>query len=314
MRTPEPLPERLIRGGAFSTAAAAAAGVSAKRLRAHDLARPFRGSRLVRADETPTLWNLARAYRSRMPEAQFFSHATAAIMHRMPLPAHLPAPTGLHVSTLTPGARPRVRGVIGHESDPSITGVVERGGFRLSNAVDTWCQLAGILGVEDLVAVADFLITGDEPLSGRPPPTTLDELRAAVDVRKGRRGTRALRLALEQARYGPLSRMETLTRLLLVSAGLPEPEINVTVLTASGRFVAMVDLAYPAYRVGLEYEGDGHRERARFRKDITRRERIEDETWTIVRLSADDVTLRARETIGRVRSRLIGRGWVDPRA
>jgi len=45
----------------------------------------------------------------------------------------------------------------------------------------------------------------------------------------------------------------------------------------------MLDLAYPRFRVGIEYEGDHHRDPRQFRSDVRRYERLSDIGWLTVR-------------------------------
>ncbi|NYI70275.1 hypothetical protein GGQ54_000835 [Naumannella cuiyingiana] len=71
-------------------------------------------------------------------------------------------------------------------------------------------------------------------------------------------------------RAGAESPRETLLRLALVLAGLPEPQCNVWIRDGATR-VARVDLYYPRWRVAIEYEGDHHRtERRQWNRDIER--------------------------------------------
>lgn len=71
---------------------------------------------------------------------------------------------------------------------------------------------------------------------------------------------------------------ETLLRLLIRDAGLPEPEINFWIYDDDGRFLTESDLVYPEEKVVLEYEGDHHRtDVVQWRKDIARRERSEEQ-------------------------------------
>ncbi len=83
--------------------------------------------------------------------------------------------------------------------------------------------------------------------------------------------------------------METVLRLILIDGGLPRPEAQVEIYSESGVFIGRVDLAYRRARVALEYEGDHHRERVNFRRDITRVNAMREANWTVVRVTADDV-------------------------
>ncbi|MBX3093434.1 MAG: hypothetical protein KF680_02665 [Cryobacterium sp.] len=139
---------------------------------------------------------------------------------------------------------------------------------------------------------------------------TLDELAATIAAHTGRRGVRALQRALSLVRVGSLSRPESLLRLMLVRAGIPEPRLNLTVCDRSGAAIAMADLCWPDYRVLIEYEGDGHRtSRAKFRSDITRIEKYADGDWFGMRASADDVFVDPNPFAGRIARRLAAQGW-----
>lgn len=295
-----PLPAHL-QHRPFGRQEALDAGVLDGRLRSRTLTRPFHG---VRAHEHATsLWALVDAYAQRMPPSQHFSHVTAALIHGFPL--HAAVASVPHVSAPPTAGFPRARGVTGHHSDSPVVHVR---GLRVSHPVATWCDLATVLSLDDLVAAGDFLITGDEPFSGIPPLSCLEELRGAVRARAGRRGARRLAEALSLVRYGPLSRMETLSRLIIVRDRLPEPSLNFHARNTDGEFVAMVDLAFEQWKVAVEYQGDHHREKQRFRDDITRRERLEDARWSVVCVSADDILRRPQETLARIRRRLRERG------
>ncbi|MFY1654640.1 hypothetical protein ACN27J_27635 [Solwaraspora sp. WMMB762] len=62
---------------------------------------------------------------------------------------------------------------------------------------------------------------------------------------------------------------------LLHDAGLPRPVPQHNVAGPRGRFIGRVDLAYPQWRIALEYEGDHHRGRATFRRDVHRYNRAQ---------------------------------------
>lgn len=110
-----------------------------------------------------------------------------------------------------------------------------------------------------------------------------------------------MRAQLPHTRSGAESPKETETRLLLTGAGLPEPMIQF-VVSAHGRFVARVDLAYPQWRVAIEYEGDGHRtDRDQWRVDIRRQRDLEDLGWIVIRVTELDVRDGGRSLVARIR-------------
>jgi hypothetical protein len=314
MSRPADLPPELTRRAAFSVADARRAGVRRSRLEASDLIAPFHGSRMTAFIE-PSIHQLVQAYAARMPAGQFFSHSTAAILNGVPLPLRLELDRRLHVSVLHGAARPRARGVIGHALEPMRTRVLDAAGIRMTDAATTWCQLASMLDLDDLVAVGDFLITRRMPVGGPGPMATVQQLRDASERHRGSAGAARMRDALELIRYGPLSRRESRLRLRIVRGGLPEPAINYTVRDA--RLLGwepMLDLAYPRFRVGIEYEGDHHRDPRQFRADVGRYERLSDIGWLMVRVTADDLPEYADDAasealIYRIAARLRSRGW-----
>ncbi|GAA2029023.1 hypothetical protein GCM10009819_10960 [Agromyces tropicus] len=295
-----------------------------RRLVAADLEHVFHGVRRHSDPAQPEVRELAEAYAKRMPRRQVFSHATAAVLWGIPLPADAhrrraggdagPAHPILHVSVPSGSARPAAQGIHGHVISFDRVGVLVHGGLRVVDPGTAWVQLGGRLRIDDLVAAAEFLVTGSEPFDGRPPLCTSEELHASLEARRGARGMLALRAALADVRWGALSRRETLLRLDLVRAGLPEPVPNHRVLGAAGELIAMIDLAYPDHLVGIEYQGDHHRAAATWRRDVRRLERLADLGWAIVQATSDDVGSdgRVRDSAAfarRVAGRLAAKGW-----
>jgi hypothetical protein len=168
----------------------------------------------------------------------------------------------------------------------------------------TWTTLAEILDPPDLLAAADYIVTG-RPFDRIPPLASLDELATAVEDRTKSRGARRCRDVLPLVRVGPLSRPESLVRLIAARAGVPEPVVNVEAWPGG----PIPDLAWPEFKVAVEYEGDHHREKQQFRADIGRIELLIDDDWLMVKASADDVFVRPRELAARIGRRLATRGW-----
>jgi hypothetical protein len=105
---------------------------------------------------------------------------------------------------------------------------------------------------------------------------------------KGRRGIRAARAALELVDPGAESPRETWLRLLLIRAGFPRPQTQISVYEY-GRLAACVDMGWEDIKVAAEYEGDHHRsDRVRFNNDIKRLETLTDLGWIVVRVTAED--------------------------
>jgi len=295
-----PLPPELL-GEPFPVALARSLGVTRRRLQGADLSAPFRAVR-VAGPAPASAATLSRSYAERMPPTHVISHHTAALLLGLPLPGWLAADTRIHV-TVPAGTRPpQMTGVIGHELRTELMNVESIDGLPVTSPLQTWADLGTVLPRTALVAVADFLLAGENPAYSR------EDLDRVILGRTGRRGVKRLRAAAALARARVESPKETETRLLLFDAGLPEPLTNYVITDAEGAFIARVDLAWPRLRACVEYEGDGHRtDRAQFRKDITRRERLEDHGWRVIRVTDDDLMNGGEEFLRRVRAILTAR-------
>jgi hypothetical protein len=265
---------------------------------ARDLRAPFHGVR-TRADAmAEEVLARCRIYEPRLTSAQFFSHTTAAALWDLPLA--LFDSTRLHVSALPPAREPRTRGVTGHRLDLPIEHLTLRHGLPVPTAAETWAQLGALYGVEDLVAVGDAVLT--RQLAER---ADLEE----VTRRLARRGVSDLREALPLLRAGAESPRESLVRLILVRAGLPEPELNSDLRDDSGRFVARLDLAYPEFRVAVEYDGRQHADLVQFRRDADRWPAIAAQGWLLVRVVDHHLRDPVRLVVAPVERALRSRGW-----
>lgn len=283
--------------------------------------RPYRGVRVPRFEEDPecppgaqqraAILRAAFHFCVHMHDAEYFSHATAAVIWDLPLP--LLPDTLPHVSVA--GRAPRIRGIHGHQIDRGLSRVVThpQHGLRVADPATTWAMLGGVLRHPyDLVAVGDAIvrvprIPGPAPRIERKAWGTVRELEAAVRAGR-RRGAAALRGALPRIRGGVASRMETWVRLIIVDAGLPEPRTDHDVFDSHDRFVGCVDLAYPRLRIAIEYEGDQHRTDPRqWQRDIEKHERLADLGWRVIRISRDHVFGDPGSIVVRVRGAIAAR-------
>lgn len=249
----------------------------------------------------------ARDYAARMPADQFFSHATAALLHGLPVPPRLLDSITVDVATDVKTRRRAGRNVRGHLVPTASVTVVEVDGMRVASIVDTWCQLSTILTIEELVVVGDSLVRRQHP------PATLEELEYAVTRQAGRAGVRRLREAHTLVRPRTDSARETELRLVIVFAGLPEPEVNVRLVNLYGAFMAFGDLVYVRYRILIEYDGGVHREdEKQFHKDIDRLDEPMEEGWRVIRVNNSHLGGRKHALIARIRRALLDRGWTPP--
>ena len=104
---------------------------------------------------------------------------------------------------------------------------------------------------------------------------------------------------------------ETRLRLLMVFAGLPDPECNVD-LGDERFFLARVDLYLRDWNVVVEYEGDQHRTDVKqFHRDLGRYEQLAAAGYLAVRVSKEAM-LKPREVAARIYRALVSRGYDGP--
>ncbi|MCW4458916.1 hypothetical protein [Microbacterium sp. MPKO10] len=300
-------------GTHFSVAAATRRGIPRSRLRADDLSSPFYGVRALVGAESDepgseeTIRRLAHAYAPRARDVDFLSHSTAAALHHAPLPMNTDAM--IHVSTFKPARAPRTRGVIGHSASRSVP-TVTVDGIRVSDPAATWVMLGESFDVPWLVAVGDYFCRAwregyGRPHVGRVPLATPSQLADALNSCR-RVGAAKLRDALCYVRCDSWSPRESLTRYLLVTHGLPEPVLNTDFYDSHGCHLACIDMAYPEYKVAVEYQGRVHG--VQYSQDIERVERLRADGWIVVQVSSE-LFNEPDTLVHRVRDALRSRGW-----
>lgn len=116
------------------------------------------------------------------------------------------------------------------------------------------------------------------------PRDVADAVRAMPSGRGTRRARTAVDLADERAESPPESRLRVLLRL----AG-SDPQPQYVVRDAGGRQLARVDLAFPEQRVAIEYDGAWHGAPGQLAKDRRRLNRLVQEGWRVLHLTAADL-------------------------
>ncbi len=231
------------------------------------------------------------------------SHDSALRVHGVALPRRLDGGP-VHVTAVLPAGRPRGVGVRGHAVAPERARVVTVGSIRVSHPVQAWCESATALTLPELVAVGDGLVRRTRPL------VRMSDLADDVAAWRGRRGCAALAEALALIRPRTDSWEETLLRLDLAAARLPDPEVNGEIRGPAGEFIAYGDLVYRRYRVLAEYDGEQHRLDSRqYARDIARLDDLARCGWRVVRFTRHHRGAARAERIETVRSALLSRGW-----
>ena len=103
--------------------------------------------------------------------------------------------------------------------------------------------------------------------------------------------------------------METRLRLLLVFAGLPDPDVNFNLRAPDGSWRRRFDLCYPGVRLIIEYDGRQHAfDHGQCWEDIARREELDGLSWRLVVTESDGIYANPLRTLERVRDALADRG------
>lgn len=272
----------------FTYAAARSLGVPASRLRQSDITHISRG--LYR----PVGWSFeleaaARALSAASPGA-WVSHVTAARLRCQILPPWLSDSEELHLSK--PRALPEVRrkGIIGHTVLALDEEVETAEGIRVSTRPRTWLDLSRQLNLSDLVCMGDELVRIPRlALEGRSEPfATIDGLRSMVSRHANLQGIVRARAALDLIRVGSDSGPETLLRLAMCDAGLPEPELQL-MLRPENPGGPTADLGYRRRRLAVQYDGDHHLLPDQILSDRRRDKAFESAGWTVLILTKDDL-------------------------
>jgi hypothetical protein len=327
-----PLPPHLD-GESFSTAELRAAGLDLNRTVAGDVQRFSHG--LYRPSGPPRLtWESSglpgpghglspqdvRALLRHRTDA-VVSHLSAALLYQVPLPRWTTRPNtenrrlsarSLHVSVPHDGSRIRRADIVEHRRTVLDADIVHRLGIRVTTPARTLLDLAALspeLGRDDLVVAGDHLVRRPWlPGVGRTDPlTTMAEIRAALQ-RAGRfRGIAAAREALDLVRVGADSPPETRTRLALVDAGLPEPELQVPAEPADPSS-PKADLGLVRWKIALQYEGYHHRDARQQAADARRDAWFQTRGWLVIKITSEDLQDGFPRVVQLVRERISAYG------
>ncbi|ORA35353.1 hypothetical protein [Mycobacterium aquaticum] len=133
---------------------------------------------------------------------------------------------------------------------------------------------------------------------------TAADLAKAVGEQHGRRGIVAVRELLQYADGRAESAMESEARLVMIDHGLPLPELQYEIPGRHGQ-IWRVDFAWPDALVAAEYEGlDWHSAPAKMIEDKIRFAGIQEQSWTVIPIVAQDVRQYPSRLADRIRYHL----------
>ncbi len=253
-------------------------------LAAHDVRRLLQGVYApADLDDTPDL--RARAVALVLRDHMVLADRTAAWLHGIDRyrPADLRGgPPPLDIVSIDRARATRRRDTFGGNRalEPADLCVIE--GVRVTTPVRTAADLACRFGRRDALAVLDAFM--------RVCGVSRAELDALLPRFQGRRGVVQLRELVPLATPLSESPGESWVRIDIHDAGLPAPEPQFPVLV-NGIERFRLDLAYPAWKIVVEYDGVEHHtspgDRAR---DGARRDWLRRHGWIVIVVTKDDFT------------------------
>ena len=278
----------------FTRADAVHAGISPKLLRGSRFRRIFRGVYIARELPVSPFVRTQAALVLHPPTA-FASHLSAARVYRLPVP-DLPDE---HVTVVDQRDRRKRPGITNHVAAGRAHVVTHRG-VRVSGPLRMFVELASLLSLVDLVVVGDAMLR-----VFKIEQSLLVDYCEASPERHVDLARRAAALVREEVD----SPMESRLRMLIVLAGLPEPEVNHKIRDEHGYVVIRLDLSYPDLLLIIEYDGRQHAEDTRqWNRDLERREVFDDTEWKILVVTAEGIYQQPERTLARVRKALVNRG------
>ncbi len=237
---------------------------------------------------------------------------TAARLHGLVLPPWLADSNELHLSK--PRKLPSVRrkGVSGHTVLVFDGEVEDIEGVRMTTRSRTWLDLASLLPLYDLVCMGDQLIRHPRPeFEGRTTPfSTLPDLQAMLQLHRNRQGVVRAREAYDLMRVGSDSAQESLLRLAMLDAGLPEPDLQIR-LRPEDPFSPTADLGFRSRRLAIQYDGGHHLEEEQIFSDLRRDKAFRAAGWNVLVFGKDD----ARDNFSsatRAIKKALRTAWLDP--
>jgi hypothetical protein len=234
----------------------------------------------------------------RLPAEAAIAGPSAAYLHGVLHAAQ--SQDDVHVIMPPPGRLGRRRGVVVHATRLTADEVARIADLRLTTPARTAWDLAAWLDPVVAVPIIDGLLG-----LGLVEP---HRLAVMADQRAGGRGARRAAAAFGLADGRAQSPPESRLRVRFVLAGLPPPVPQHPVRLSSG-LVLHPDLAWPEFRVAVEYDGQWHADADQLRRDRRRLNQLVADGWLVIHVTGDRLRRDFGGVLGEVRTTLISRGW-----
>lgn len=278
----------------FTSAEASGVGVTRAQLRGAGY-RPL-GSGLYRwvgLKDGPLL--ILAAVARRLPAGAAFSGRTAAWLHGLDLAPCDPIEVTIP-ETIGGGRR---AGASVCRAGLASDEIVLRRGVPTTSVRRTTVDLGGRNPLTEGVVAADLFLHARL--------VTIAQLGTYVAKNPGAKGIARLRRVVDLAEPKAESAMESRLRMLLVLAGLPRPEVQVSIKDDHGRSLGRPDLLHRHQLLAIEYDGGNHRDR--LVDDNRRQNGLVGAGFRLLRFTAADVYRIPDTVVAHVRHALATPGF-----
>jgi very-short-patch-repair endonuclease len=245
----------------------------------------------VGLEESPHV--MLTAVARRLPTGAAFSGRSAAWLHGLdvipcnPIEVTIPKRVG----------RGHLAGTSVRRAALANTEIVVRRGLPTTSALRSAVDLGRRNSLTEGVVATDMFLHARL--------ISIATLRAYIDEHSRARGIARLRRVVELAEPKAESAMETRLRMLLVLAGLPRPEVQVSLKDRDGRFLGRPDLLYRPESLAIEFDGGNHRDR--LVDDNRRQNDLVGAGFRLLRFTAPDVYATPDLVVMQVRAQMVGR-------
>lgn len=239
-----------------------------------------------------------------------FSHITALRLAGMTVELDTTLDTTLlHITIASTKQRSHLVGVQEHvwshdmtysaDTDELVTAVTPQ---------QALCQMAPYTSQDSLTVAMDWLTCHNDELR----QCTHTELSDYINEVGRFRGVTRCRKALARSVEGTDSPRESELRLGLVDFGLPTPEVNHPISDFEEGTEWLCDIVYVDEHVVIEYDGEYHYDKNRWRQDLHKRNRLQHLGWKVlVATKQDFASPRALEDFIAMVARALGQGRRD---
>jgi very-short-patch-repair endonuclease len=248
--------------------------------------RLHRGSYLL--GDAPDLLDLVHAALAVCPEGTVLGYHTAAAI----LGFGILDSDDIHV-VVPGGARfPQRSGIRVHQTAVPVPEPALVRGIPCTPVARTAIDLARTVRRFDALPVLDAAMRAGD--------LDQESLAAEVTLHDGLRGVKLARALVPLADPAAECRQESQLRLVLLDAGFSGFQPQLPVLTDAGYPRYYLDLGNPVRRIGVEYDGSSHLDRARMRTDRTRHNWLTDRGWRMRYFTDHDLYSRRAHIIDTV--------------